>query len=715
LTVSNVAQTIAGRASSFSWVGQFLKEELSPYPGRFGLVARMVLATTIVMIVSMTFQLSFAFQGALIALLVSRESARSTLQSAYALVLFTGLAAIYLLVSAWFVISNPTLHLLWVFASFFLAFFIINALNNYSAAVIFSAIISAGIPLWDRYVPAEKNVEDTLRLVLVTVLGIAATLAVELALVRRKPGDQIVQPIVERLEAVGKFLACVAEGCPTDGKTASNLARLGIVGTSRLRRILLRSNYSPHFVEQMGALTALTGRIVDSVASWTPPSAPLSDDDRKRMRRLAENLATICADLLARRTPHLNEPLPAGNALSAVPILAELERIVSLIPETFIGSHPLKAYVPPASGEDPPQRIFAWDTRSNAEHIRFALKGCLTASLCYVFYNLVDWQGISTSVTTCFLTALSTIGASRQKQVLRFAGATVGGFVFGMGSQIFILPYLDTIGGFTVLFIFVTALSSWVMTSSTRLSYLGLQMALAYYLINLQEFAFQTSLAIARDRVVGVLFGLIMMWFVFDQLGAAPALVAMKKTFVANLRLLARLAREPVSTDMRTATNTYFSLRETISGNVDSVRSLADGVLLEFDATREQGLAWRREILAWQPLLRTLFLTQVVLWKYRAQLPGFELPEPVRLAERAFDDQAANMLDGIADGIERKTPAQETDLKKALAQLAQAIQAFRLEHPQDAMAPQFQTYIPLSTKAERLTTSLKNEIQSRDR
>lgn len=591
--MSTVAQTIPGPTSSSSWVGKLLKEEFSPYSGRFGLVARMVLATTIVMIVSMTFQLSFAYQGAIVALLVSRESARSTLQSAYTLLIFTGLAASYLLVSAWLVISIPTLHLLWIFASFFLAFFVISALNNYSAAVIFSAIISVGVPLWDRYVPAERNVEDTLRLVLITMLGTAATLFVELAFVHRKPGDQIVQPIVERLGAVGKFLECVAEGSPIDGKTASNLARVGMVGTSGLRRILVRSHYSPHFVEQMGALTALTGRIVDAAANWTPPSAPLSDDDRKRMRRLVANLATICDDLLARRSPHLSEPLPAGNALSAVPILPELEKIVSLIPDTFVGSHPINAYVPPTSGADPPQRIFAWDTGSNANHIKFALRGCLTASLCYVFYNLVAWQGISTSVTTCFLTALSTIGASRQKQVLRFAGATVGGFVFGMGSQIFILPYMNTIGGFTVLFIIVTGLSAWVMTSSTRLSYFGLQMALAYYLINLQEFAFQTSLSIARDRVVGVLIGLLMMWCVFDQLGAVPAWVTMKKKFVATLRLQGRLAREPVSTDVRTATDTFFSLRETISDDVDSVRSLADGVLLEFGPTREQGLAWR--------------------------------------------------------------------------------------------------------------------------
>ena len=708
--MSTAAQAVARSDSSLSWIEKFLKEELAPYPGRYGLVGRMVLATTIVMIVAMTFQLSFAFQGAIIALLVSRESARSTLLSAFTLLLFTGLAAAYLLVSSWFVISSPGLHLLWVFASFFLAFFMLRALNNYSAAVIFSAIIAVGIPLWDRYVPAEKNVEDILRLVLVTMLGVTVTLIVELAFVHRKPGDQVVVPIVERLGVVAKFLEDVATGGPIDHKTAANLAQAGTVGTSRVRRILARSNYSPHFIEQMGALTALAGQIVDSVASWTPDGAALSGEDRKRMRRLAQNLDTISADLLARRAPHLSEPFPAGNASSAAPVLAELEKLVSLIPDTFIGAHPLSAYVPPTPGGDMPQSIFAWDTKFNSEHIKFALRGCLTASLCYLIYNLVDWQGISTSVTTCFLTALSTIGSSRQKQVLRFGGAAVGGFVFGMGSQIFILPHLHSIGGFTLLFMLVTALSSWVMTASARLSYFGLQMALAYYLINLQEFAFQTSLSIARDRVVGVLFGLIMMWTVFDQLGAVPAWVTMKKTFVASLRLQARLAREPVSTDIRAATETYFSLRETISEDIDTVRSLADGVLLEFGATREEGLAWRQKILAWQPLLRTLFLNEVALWRFRAKSFGFELPEPVRLAQRAFDDQAANLLDGMADRIEGAQPKQAANLKTASEQLNQAIGAFRSEHPQDS--PQTQIYFALASRTEDLASAVHDAFSA---
>src|ERR1700758_2439505 len=107
-----------------------------------------------------------------------------------------------------------------------------------------------------------------------------------------------------------------------------------------------------------------------------------------------------------------------------------------------------------------------------------------------------------------------------------------------MGSPIFILPYLDSIAGFVVLFVAVTALAAWIMTSSPRLSYFGIQVALAFYLINLNEFKMQTSLAVARDRVVGILLGLFIMWLVFDQIWGAPAAVQMKKTFISNLQFI---------------------------------------------------------------------------------------------------------------------------------------------------------------------------------
>ena len=74
----------------------------------------------------------------------------------------------------------------------------------------------------------------------------------------------------------------------------------------------------------------------------------------------------------------------------------------------------------------------------------------------------------------------------------------------GAGSTRFSARSLAFIG-FTVLYIPVIAAAAWIATSSPRFSYLGVQLAVAFCLINLEEFRFQTSLAVARDRVVGIL------------------------------------------------------------------------------------------------------------------------------------------------------------------------------------------------------------------
>jgi uncharacterized membrane protein YccC len=150
-------------------------------------------------------------------------------------------------------------------------------------------------------------------------------------------------------------------------------------------------------------------------------------------------------------------------------------------------------------------------------------------------------------------------------------GNPIGGFVIGIGAQVFILPGIDSIGEFAVLFIAVAGLSAWIATSSPRLSYLGLQIAAAFCLMNLEEFKFQSSLAVARDRVVGILLGLFMMWLAFDWLWSAPAGVEMKRTFVSAIRSLAQLAREPVSSERPTAIDRSYALRETINAQFDKV------------------------------------------------------------------------------------------------------------------------------------------------
>ena len=102
---------------------------------------------------------------------------------------------------------------------------------------------------------------------------------------------------------------------------------------------------------------------------------------------------------------------------------------------------------------------------------------------------------------------------------------------------------LDTIAGFTAMFAAVTAVAAWFLTSSPRLSYFGNQLALAFFLIQLHGPSPQTNLAIARDNIMGIMLGLVMMWLVFETLGSKPAVQVMRELFAENLHLMAEYAR----------------------------------------------------------------------------------------------------------------------------------------------------------------------------
>jgi multidrug resistance protein MdtO len=669
----------------------------------------MVVAATIVMIICMVFRIPYGFQGAIFALLITRESPRATLQASSKLLVGIASSTVYVLLSVYLVINYAELHFIWIIFSLFAAFYALSATTDYATATTFAVVISVAIPFWDRYLRAETNVADTLWLALSALVGVLTLLAVEVIAARGEPGDEIVSPLSERLTAVAEVLNHAAEHGVVDDASKKNALRFAMLGTSRLRRLLSRSDYTEHYKAQMNTVVAAVGRLVDTAATLTQFGWQASSPEREKSRELAASVESIRLDLVNRRIPGpLHFPRDQSRSLGA-PLLYEMEQNISVIPQAFADSESMGEYLPTTDAAHETKFVRA-DAFSNPRHAKFALKGCLAATIAYVIYNAIDWPGISTAVTTCLFTALSTIGSSRQKQLLRFTGALVGGFVLGMGAQVFILPYLDSIFGFTVLFMVVTAAASWFMTSSPRLSYFGLQMALAFYLINLQEFAFVTSLAVARDRVVGVLLGLFTMWLVFDQLWGSPAAAEMTKIFALNLRLLAEVAREPLSSDLGVSRARGFALRDTITESFDSVRATADAVLLEFGASRQQNMALRGRIQKVQPRLRTLFLTRMALWKYRARAPGFELPREVLLAQQEFDTQSAKTLDAIADRIEGKPFSRTKAVEESFAHLEQVCGEIRSQQPPNPLEPQVLALMALSNRSEKLMVWLDENV-----
>ncbi len=693
---------------SFKWMWTLLREELAPYPGRDFLVMRMTVAATIVMIVNMTFRIPFAAYGAIYALVLSRENPEASFKAVRTQVISYSLAVIDVLIGAVVFSSEPLLRVLWVAATLFVMFFSLSALSNYTAAARFGYLLVITIPLWDLQIPAELKVEDTLWAMGAISLATLMAAIFELFFHKLKPWDDLTVSIAERLEGVKAVLDSYIDETQ-DEASKQRIQRLSMLGTSRMRRNIQRSGYSPQYAEKMGAVVAYVGRLVDIAANLTEFSPHIASEDSSRLRRLSQAIESNRDDLLNRRIPSHVDLTDEENSSDTIPLLREMEITVSLIAEAFTGTRTLSAFAPSSAPAERAKTLFVPDAFSNPDHLHFGIKGGLAAFLCYLTYNLIAWPGISTAVTTCLLTALTTIGSSRQKQILRFGGALTGGGIAIM-AQVFILPSLDSIAGFTVLFVAVTIFGAWFATCGPRLSYFGVQIIVAFYLVNLGEFKFQTSLAVARDRVAGIMLGLLVMWLVFDQLWGSSAAVEMKRIFSSNIRLLAHLTKGPVSKDLRTAIEETYSLRETINANFDRVRQQGDGAMLEFGSSRERDVAMRAQLLQWQLQLQRIFIARIALLKYRLRLPGFELPAQIQAIQMECDDHQAATLEAIADRLEGKATLIE-NFDSSFQSMEQAAQEYCRTEPQANVGAELTTFIPLAQRLDTLIQSLSLEIQ----
>ncbi len=675
-TTSTAAPQSSAIDSAGEWFWKFLKRELAPYPGRAWVVGRVTIAATIVMLLVMTFRLPGGALGGVFTLFLSRESPMATLRAGFRTVLAFGGATVYALITIAMLIDDPLTHFLWVAVSLFIAFYLIRIIADYGSAVGFGFMLAGAIPLWDETtVNVNTRLENMLWVTFAVAVAVVVTVVVEYVFRSLHPVDDLTQAIEARLNAIEGVLRAASDDRPCDTKTNEQLLQFASVGTSRLRRLLLRSNDSEAYKAAMNTGIALLGRLVDLAASFqlalAERTSPVHEADRARCKRLADDIALMERDLIARRvTRDVGNPSEQPSELR---FLAAMETTVALIPKAFGGTKSLDSVIPAPLDEEVQERIFVADAFSNSDHVKFALRGTLAAMACYATYTAIDWPGLSTSVATCFITALSTIGSSRQKQVLRLAGALLGGIVFGMGAQVFILPYISSIVGFTLLIGAVTAISAWIAVSSSRLSYLGVQLALAFYLINLQEFTIQTSLAVARDRVVGVLLGLFSMWLLFDRLGVRNALDEMQRVFSQNLEMFAELAEQLLEPDQIKSILTIRRLRDQINAGFQAVQAQADAVIFEFGPDRPRKLRIRGDIRRWQPQIRTLLQLQITSWQYRVQRPVQQLPEPIAKAHIAFEKEIAVAMRSLANEVAGRAAAQVPDLRASADRLQQEI------------------------------------------
>ena len=651
-------------------------------------MGRVTIAATLVMLVVMTFQIPSGFLGAIFVLFISRENPTATFVSGLKAIAAFMLATLYTLIGAAMFVADPLTHFLGVGVSLFVSFFLISITNDYGTAVAFGFTIAGAIPLWDRNtLNINDRVSNTLWLGGVVAIGVVIAIVVEYVFRRVHPALDLTEGIESRLHTVETVLRNAAAEQPLDSASIKSLTLYSSVGTARLRRLILRSQYSPISKPNWAPRLRCWG------SWWTSP--PISNElsksarrrgtgdpaahidaaDKARCQRLADAIDQIGEALAEKRLPERVQR-PAQPEPSQLPFLSAMERIVALMPDAFSGSSTIHELATAPLDEEQPTHYFARDAFSNPAHVQFAVRGTMAAMATYIIYTAIDWPGLSTSIATCIITALSTIGSSRQKQFLRLGGVIVGGIIIGFGAQIFVLPYLDSIAGFTLLFMAVTALSSWIATASPRLSYLGVQLALAFYLINLQEFTIQTSLSIARDRVFGVLLGLMSMWLIYDRLWQKNALDEMQRLFARNLDMFAELTEQLLEKDQIKAIRRIRQLRDQLNAGFPAVSTQADAVLFEFGPSRQRKLQIREDLRRWQPSIRTLLQVQITSVQYLVNKPLSNLPEPIAQAGVAFEKDVAQVMHAMASEASGKPVTGVPDISISAAQFQEAIHKY---------------------------------------
>src|SRR6266700_2503526 len=154
------------------------------------------------------------------------------------------------------------------------------------------------------------------------------------------------------------------------------------------------------------------------------------------------------------------------------------------------------------------------DALTNPAHVHFALKVTFAAMFCYIVYEAIDWTGIHTAFITCTFIALESTEATLYQGTLRVVGCVIGG-ALALFSIVFLMPHMETIASLVVLVACAAAIAGWVATGSERISYAGLQIAFAFFYSVFQGYAPGTDLDNVRNRVIGILFGLIVTGFVF--------------------------------------------------------------------------------------------------------------------------------------------------------------------------------------------------------
>ena len=677
----------------------FLRRELAPTPGRGGATFRLTLACVIATIPILTHRIPHALVVMIVMYLITQEDTAATLLGS-----ILGLAGVTLGLGVALLAWKIAIDIAWLRIVFFVAFMFVGLFLK--RVLVIGALGSAiGLPaalvmaLPDvAPLPPEGLVEFVLWLWLCVALGLAVNLGVLLLLA---PGDPLTL-LRRELDTRLRVVEHVVRGLGGERGPSVSLPSLESLATAGMTRPLallktaaLTNSRARQRHEALAATITLVDRLVTDAAAlqtlrWSAPAAP----PRELLSRVADGCTHARQVLAAPRWP---EPVQSaarsgsvGPGVAVPPPLADMVRTFEQLAVVASMESPGR------EGKEARPRQVLPDATTNPEYVQFAAKGALAGLICYILFIGFDYPGIYTSLITCFVVSLSTIGSSNQKGLLRFGGAALGG-VMGLFALVYAFPNIDGIGGFWLVFASGTAVAAWINFGSPRVSYGGYQTGLAFYKATLQSLGASISATVVRDRLIGVAFGLIVFGIVEHLLWPVRAADRMHARLADVLRSLARLAR--VASRPRPDEGDVNARRDLISQQLTDVQGFVESSKFEPGAAGADAQAVQRLTADAQAVF--LVLLAIARDAESARMH----PDAMRAATIHVEESAATILEGLADRVQPGGATQPIDRDGSLAVLERSIAAQADAVGRDAVhAGTLSLYSELAVAVNRLVS-----------
>lgn len=532
------------------------------------------------------------------------------------------------------------------------------------------------------------EVDAALWRALMIMVGVLFGTGAQLVLWPQDPEGRLLDDAVQRLARVEGLLVRAAAASPGPPGTPIRPDVVGVSGFARELDLLANAearypSLRRRHTEQIALITE-TERLLTN-ALWLvelieDPSTPYRVDEglRSRLQTLGSACARLRADLTERH-PAGAEDVPYPSAGPVEPGVG-LETLIAYMEGTLARMAAATGFLSPTgtgaarlaprrSPLDSPARAPFFTpafSLGNTADMKFALKCALAVEVCLLIALGLDWPGLLASTATCAIVAQSTLGGSVYKALLRLSGAALGGLL-GLIVILAVMPNAGDLAWLLLPFSVCFWIAAWLVTGSSRISYAGLQVGMAFGVSVLDVFGPATNLVPPRDRVLAILLGIAAMGVVYHWIWPVRARRAMRPALAAALRAMAALA------ELTRAAGGYASElaraarhRAAVYRGLGTVLRLREESMLEPGAAAPQARAERDRILGLAGDAQGVFLALLALARHRFETDATSVPVEAAAPLAEFDRGVRRMLEAIADTIEGTSTGSLPDMRRAL-------------------------------------------------